>query len=392
MSQQSTQPDLQQRVHFHNLDVLRFLAAFMIVIMHGYNAVIGWQGLPRPIQKYPGERFPNTENMNDLGLWIRAIVNNLDFGVEFFFLISGFLITYLIITEINKTGKLHIPRFYFRRALRIWPLYFLVLAVIPYLATITEDTEPNYWWNILFVNNYHSILQRDFEPMIAHYWSISIEEHFYLFWPLLLAFIPFKKMPQLFVTIIFVSIASRVYFYNTSPDWYYHIRLNTLCRMDTLALGGLLAWVVFNAKSFEFRVPGWIRIMIYLTFIFVIAAEPAHDVTSVLGAAFKRYAYTVFLAFILMNYLFNPDAWFNFKKKNILHYLGKISFGIYLWHNILFTFIMKKIVWTYELDGFITFWIIYLSITLALAILSYELIEKHFLKLKNRFAIIHTYR
>lgn len=383
---------LQNRVHFHNLDVLRFLAAMSIVVMHGYNAVIGWEGLPGPIQKFPGERFPASENMNDLGLWLMTFVNNLDFGVEFFFLISGFLITYLMISEINVTGKIHIPKFYFRRALRIWPLYFLVLGIIPLLASITEEQEPNYIWNIFFANNYIAIIQKGYEPMVAHFWSISIEEHFYLFWPLLLAVIPLKKMPQLFASVIFIAILSRIYFYNTSPEWYNHVRLNTLCRMDTLAIGGWLAWFVFHAKNFEFRVSGWIRILVYLCFLYLISAEPAHEMSTPVMAVFKRFIYTSFLVFILMNYLFNPNALFNFKKKNILHYLGKISFGIYLWHNILFPFIIKKIVWDYKLDGFFMFWLIYLSITFLLAVISYELFEKHFLKLKDRFAVIQTLR
>ena len=381
----------QQRVHFHNLDVLRFVAAFMIVMVHGYFAVIGWEGLPEPIRKNNAITIPSDENMNSFGLWLKMFVQNMDLGVEFFFLISGFLITYLMLSEIQYSGKLNIPKFYMRRLLRIWPLFFLIIALTPFLARWTNSEEPHYWWNIFFANNYKTIIEKNYEPGLAHYWSICVEEHFYIVWPLLLYLVPVKKLPQLFATIIFIAIASRVYYYYTSPEWYNHAKLNTLSRMDTMAIGGWIAWAAYY-KPFTFNVPGWIRVMVYTTFLFAFCTEPNHEASGVFMLAFKRFIYTSFFAFILVNYLFNPNAWFNFKNKNILHYLGKISYGIYMYHNIFFPVIIQKIVWKFHLEGFWIFWIIYIPIVLVVSVLSYELFEKHILKLKDRFAIVQTSR
>jgi peptidoglycan/LPS O-acetylase OafA/YrhL len=388
MAEQNTS---KKHVHFHNLDVLRFLAAFMIVLVHGYFAVIGWEGLPEPIRKDPSITLPIDANMNSFGIWLKMFVDNFDLGVEFFFLISGFLITYLMLSEIDATGKLNIPRFYMRRLLRIWPLFYLIIIITPFIAHWTQAAEPDYWWNIFFANNYKTILSRTYEPGLEHYWSICVEEHFYIVWPLLLSVIPVKRMPQLFATIIFIAIASRVFYFYTSPEWYNHAKLNTLSRMDTMAIGGWLAWTA-HRRPFTFNVSGWIRILVYATFLFAICTEDRQAYSGVFMVAFKRFIYTGFFAFLLLNYLYNPKAWFNFKKKNILHYLGKVSFGIYMYHNILFGLIFKKIFWRYHLEGFWTFWIIYIPLVLLISVLSYELYETHFLKLKDKFAIISTSR
>jgi peptidoglycan/LPS O-acetylase OafA/YrhL len=161
--------------------------------------------------------------------------------------------------------------------------------------------------------------------------------------------------------------------------------------MDTMAIGGWIAWVAFY-KPFTFKVPGWIRILVYATFAFAFCTDPNHETNGIFMIAFKRFIYTMFFAFILVNYLFNPDALFNFKKKNILHYLGKISFGIYMYHNIFFPVIIQKIVWRFHLEGFWIFWIIYIPMVLIISIISYEFFEKHVLRLKDKFAVVKTSR
>jgi peptidoglycan/LPS O-acetylase OafA/YrhL len=381
----------KNHIHFHNLGVLRFVAAFMIVIVHGYGAIIGWEGLPEPLRKDPTKVLYTPENLNSVGLFLQNLIQNFDLGVEFFFLISGFLITYLMLSEIQCVGKLNIPKFYMRRLLRIWPLYFLILCITPFIARWTDSAEPHYWWNIFFANNYITIFQKFHEPGLAHYWSICVEEHFYLVWPILLFVFPVKRLPLLFATLIFLSILSRWYYFQTSPEWLNHAKLNTICRMDTLAIGGWLAWLM-HYKPFQINTNGWIRALVYITFVMLLCFDDTHQTESFFLVAFKRLVYTTFFCFLLLNYLYNPQAWFNFKKKNILHYLGKISFGIYMYHNILFGIIFKKIIWNNNLFGFWIFWVIYLSIVLVIAVLSFELFEKHILKLKDRFAVVRTNR
>ncbi len=286
-------------------------------------------------------------------------------------------------------GKLNIPKFYMRRFLRIWPLYFLIIGLTPFLAKWTNSAEPHYWWNIFFANNYITIIQKTYEPGLAHFWSICVEEHFYLVWPLLIFVTPLRRLPLLFSGVIIISILSRWYYCSTSLEWYNHAKLNTLCRMDTLAIGGWLAWMAVY-RPFKINFSRWVQGLVQLVLFLLLCFDDVHLTEGLAAVLFKRLLYTAFLAFVLINYLYNPKTWFNFKKKNFLHYLGKISFGIYMYHNILFNALFDKLIWRYHLQGFWIFWVIYLAIVLVLSVISYELFEKSFLKLKDRFAVVST--
>jgi peptidoglycan/LPS O-acetylase OafA/YrhL len=380
-----------QRIHFFNLDILRFFAAFMIVFMHGYRAVLEWTQVPNVLLKNPVNKTYQDENLNQMGLFFKRLIDNFDLGVEFFFLISGFLITYLLLAELKSTGKLNIIKFYMRRILRIWPLYFLIIGLTPFIINWTESTHPNYWWNIFFLNNYSTIIHSQFESGLAHLWSICIEEHFYVFWPILIYVTPRSKLPRLFIGIIGLSFFFKWYYFQYYPNWDFHLKLNSLCRMDTLAIGGWIAYSVIN-KQPVFKFPGWVRLSVFLTLIVLMCFVDSHQVNNLLSAIFLRLIFTSLFAFILINYLFNPNVKFNFKKKNPLHYLGKISFGIYLYHNIFFGLLFQKIIWPFKLEGFWWFWVIYLSVIILISILSFEIIEKPILKFKDRFSVVPNNR
>src|SRR5882672_11374368 len=96
----------EKKVHFFNLDVLRFIAAFMVMIFHGWLAYSGWFRIPTPFAAADGKTF------SAAGQYLDTFIGNLDLGVEFFFLISGFLITYLLLQEKKSTASLKIGKFY----------------------------------------------------------------------------------------------------------------------------------------------------------------------------------------------------------------------------------------------------------------------------------------
>jgi peptidoglycan/LPS O-acetylase OafA/YrhL len=104
----------------------------------------------------------------------------------------------------------------------------------------------------------------------------------------------------------------------------------------------------------------------------------------------KKYYYLLMAAFILGNYMFNPSALFAFKKKNIIHYFGKISYGLYVYHNILIPIIIMKIMINNKLNNMYFLFAAMIIFTIVVSWISYELYEKWFLKLKERFSIIKT--
>src|ERR1700746_3273449 len=114
-----------QRIYFKNLDILRFMAAYMIVLLHCFFAWKIHFGQPAFITSF----FSPSALTK-----FETIIQNFSFGVDIFFIISGFLITYLLLAENEKNGKVDVIKFYIRRAFRIWPLYFLLLLIAPVLT------------------------------------------------------------------------------------------------------------------------------------------------------------------------------------------------------------------------------------------------------------------
>ena len=367
----------EPEVHFYNLDILRFLAVSMVVVFHSYLAYTGW--------------FTDIYFLrNATGAAAKTFILNGDMGVDLFFLISGFLITYLLLRERDTAGKVNVRNFYIRRILRIWPLYFLIVLITPLLVYISDEKAPDYWWTMLFATNFQTIRGAANLFPFVHFWSVCVEEHFYLVWPLLIVLIPAKWLPKCFFVLIIVSIAFRLYTYFEFPEkWYLYSYYHTIARMDILILGAWIGYIHFKSPI-VIRCSKSLRIVTYSIFFFILLAESAHPSPSIAAVAFKKYIYACFFIFGLLNYLFNPDSFLNFKKKNFLHYLGRISFGIYMYHNIIFPLIAVKLMRRWECSNLFVFYLVYTFSVLMLSIVSYEFFEKRFLKLKIHFSAIKT--
>src|SRR6056297_394494 len=193
------------RIYFPYLDVIRFVAAFMIIIYHSYGSWRGWFG---EVGFLSGDTYTT---LTGFGKLVNRFLGNFEIGVDIFFLLSGFLITYILLMEKERYGKINIKNFLIRRTLRIWPLYFMLIAVAPFLVSWLNEDAPNYLANALFVSNFHTINTGKWMYPFAHFWSICIEEHFYLVWPFIIAFIPNKHLMKVFISLIIISIAFRMY-------------------------------------------------------------------------------------------------------------------------------------------------------------------------------------
>ncbi len=366
---------------------LGLLLHFMIIIAHGYEGYTGWFHIPEPLQ---GQ---SATSLNLAGETVKTISGNLPLGVDFFFIISGFLITYLLLKEKQVSGKIHIGKFYIRRILRIWPVYVFIVIISKWWYVYLFEPRPDYWWTVCFLNNYQIIFTGKAQIPFLHFWSVCIEEHFYLFWPLIINFVPAKNLQKVFVVVILMSILFKVCIFLTSQNWPLQITYNTLSRMDTLAIGSWIGWKYF-VRPFEIKIPIYVRIIVYLLFVLSFIFPLPFRGYGFFDAVFGKYIYHAFFIFWFVNYMFNSKAFFVFKTKNIIHYFGKISYGLYMYHNILIVFIVKMILWQLQLEsgGFWVYWIIFIGLTIIVSVLSYELVEKHILKLKDRFAYIKTYR
>src|ERR1700739_3380228 len=156
-----------QRIYFKNFDILRFIAAYMIVLLHCF---FGWKAFFGHPSFITNAISPQLLTKSEL------IVNNFSFGVDVFFIISGFLITYLLLSENEKAGKVDVIKFYFRRAFRIWPLYFLLILIAPLLTYFFYEQSPEYLYQFFFAGNFDVIRQGTKSVATDHLWSICIEE------------------------------------------------------------------------------------------------------------------------------------------------------------------------------------------------------------------------
>jgi peptidoglycan/LPS O-acetylase OafA/YrhL len=373
------------KVHFYNLDVLRFVCAIAVAFTHSYDAYFGWIGEPSFLIRFPFLKH----NLN-------IFMHNLSMGVDMFFVISGFLITYLLLAEKQNFGNINIGKFIVRRSLRIWPLYYLAILIGFFIVKLSASPAPDYWANILFWNNFNAIHTMQWQFPFGHFWSICVEEHFYFVWPIIIFLTPSKKLPIVIIFLVVGSIAFRYFearFFENRAQVQFILHLHTFSRIDEILVGAALACFHFF-RPITIHIKLWIRIVVYSLFILILGSQPHLDfwVWGIYSVMFKKFIYLAFIVFWLVNYLFNPEAFFNFKSKNILHYLGKISFGIYIYHNMFLQDYITRFVYRFGITNMATYFIFYFLFLIIISVISFELYEKYFLKLKDKFSLIKTQR
>lgn len=370
-----------KEIYFPQLDIVRFIAAFMIMILHSYEGWCGWFG------EIPFFSAGKNNGVTVIGKYVENFIENFRFGVDIFFLISGFLITYLLLKEKGETGSLSIKRFFTRRILRIWPLYYLLIALSPLMVHWLGVPSPDYTSTLLFINNFHTISTQAWTFPFDHFWSICIEEHFYLIWPFIILWVPGKKLLPVLYSLLALSISYRLWIIFTVPNPQLVLYLNTFCRMDVLIIGAIIAYYYYK-KPFIIRTPGVVRLLIYFILILTLCIDQGFN--NPLLEGMKKYFYIGLAAFAILNYNFNPDARLKLKHNKFIHYLGKISYGLYMYSNIILIITIKKFILPFHLVNIYLYIVLIIGLPIVISTISYEFFERPFLKLKRRFETIKT--
>lgn len=369
--------------YFRNLDGLRFIAAFFVIIGHCQHILFDLPSKPRIYSP-----------------WAEKLAG---FGVDFFFVLSGFLISFLLIKELSETKNINIKNFYIRRALRLWPLYFIVgiialLTAEPVLKWMDLIHSPitfwenisNYFYLFTFSINFQTLLGKmnDYSSFVlGHFWSLAVEEQFYLIWAPLLLF--FRKNALAFilimigigyVTTMFQPAIFDVWFEKNA--WASPIFFPTN-RFFHFGLGALLAWLVYHQKLMQ--LPPFVSWVAQIAFIIPVCSY-------LFGWHFKaldleRIIHGL-ISFGIILMAITPHSFFFFEIK-WMKYFGKVSFGIYIFHlfairlcyKLLSDFGLNPLEFSFQ----VVFPIFSAIVAIGIAIFSYEKIEKPFLKLKNKF-------
>lgn len=392
---------LNKHIYFPGLNGIRFLAALYVVFWH--------------IEQFKGD-FNLSDGTNGARFFLARISMPGTDAVTLFFVLSGFLITYLLLAEIELSGTVNVKSFYVRRSLRIWPLYFLIvligfLAIPIFIKIIQYDgyypgVSSNFLHKLslylLFLPNVAQLFF--YYPLGAsHLWTIGIEEYFYVIWPVLVKYFRKNILPAIAGIILFRVIFVVIFYYRFSfPDYalnflesqsFYFMVINQF-PFENMAIGGLGAYILYHnhqrlLNMIFHPITVWSTLLLMsINVFFMEFLVPG----TYLGWANHFGRATMYTLFI-MNMSANPA--FPLKLENKVYtWLGKRSYGIYMYHPVIIylTFIFFDL--TGQADNSFQHNIILYTIITALTIivshLSYQYFEKPFLSFKQKFTIIQS--
>jgi peptidoglycan/LPS O-acetylase OafA/YrhL len=362
-----------------SLDGLRALSILLVIIGHARTTV---PHLPFSVRR-----------------WVTAIPGNASLGVSIFFVISGFLITHLLLREQHKTGRISLPGFYVRRFFRIMPAYYaflICLILLPHVHRFHWLKLDSYSLKMaaLFFTDYSP---RSFGEWVGHTWSLSVEEQFYLFWPLLLALVGRKTGGWVAVGLIvaapLVRIASWFGLPHESIFWH-RIPILLHTRVDSLMFGCATA-IFYSAASFQGMVQRAFALRLHwVAFAFVFLLSPYLEVWSepsvkmvappakylvLAGYSLEGVGILLLLVWAIQNVEHPVGRVLNWKP--VVH-LGLISYSLYLWQQVFL--VAGNPTWTGKFP-------LNLLCTIAAAEFSYFAIEKIFLRLRDRLVGGHRY-
>jgi peptidoglycan/LPS O-acetylase OafA/YrhL len=304
-------------------------------------------------------------------LWLYAAWGSL--GVQTFFVISGFLITLILLKELNATGTISLGRFYFRRALRIFPAFYVYLAAgfALTLAGVFAGELKAFLIAGTYTTNYLGLNS----PLLEHTWSLSLEEQFYLLWPAALLLLGTRKGIKLATWLILLSPLSRLVTYYLAPHHRALVGAMLHSGLDSIMFGCLLALLWHNPRFNEFVQPLIRGRVAALSGLFVFVLSPilqAHfrgSYTLVIGLTLNAICMSQILLYVVRV----PDSALGWVlNTRVLRHLGVISYSLYLWQEM------------FAGANTVRFFPWSLPAILACAELSYWLVERPALRLRER--------
>ena len=353
------------------LDLLRFAAFFLVFLSHAV----------------PGEAefYQQAGIAGPFATAIVSVAAGGAFGVDLFFALSSFLITALLLKERDTTGRIDIVSFYWRRVLRIWPLYFtfllllapLVRMVLPGDRLPTRDSVAF----ALLVGNWAFVMWGYAHSIVGPLWSVSVEEQFYLVWPALLRRFSGHLVHAL-LGVWLASIATRtalVMMGAANPQ----IWCNTVAHLDPIACGGLLAVLI---RRYDFALRVWARVVLLCCGVGVFALAGRFGDFAGPRALVTYPAVALACGALIVASLHSRTDLTRHPLSRPILYLGKISYGLYVFHLMFITLLG---VGTAHLPGrrVLLIGAAFLC-SVAAASLSYQVLERPFLALKKRVTYV----
>ncbi len=354
---------MEERLHLKGLNGIRTIAAVCVVLSH----------LRVLLPEFPviqGNSFDMT-----------------NYAVTMFFTLSGFLITYLLFME-KKKKEISIKNFYIRRILRIWPLYFTYLALAFITIYIYEPGKlpgalPYY---LFFAANVPSIFNTHL-PHLAQYWSLGVEEQFYIFWPWLMKRSRNALKALIIFTVCFFLLVLFSHITNVEWNGISLLRVLEINRFECMSIGGIAALLCLQRHDLFIKtvthpftqVICWLSLLLMFVNKFHIPYFPDNGLVALVTCG------------LIVNLSFNKKTLISLENR-FFDLLGKVSYGIYIIHPVVIFYygmLLEKIN-TGTAGKLLLVYGGVLLLTVLFAWLSYELLEKIFLRLKDNFSTIKS--
>lgn len=366
--------------YFENLDASRFFAFIIVFLAHTFIA--------NNQEIKSSNLFQFVYDWGKIGM----------LGLEYFFVLSSFLISWIILEEKRITNSFSITNFLIRRTLRVWPLYFLIVLIgvcLSFIANqlnINIEAIPPFKYFGLFIINFYIIDNgTNFLFFLAFLWSISIEEQFYIVWSMVMKYLKINLL-WLSIILVIISLVFRAYYINESLQLYF----NTVSALGNFGIGGITAYITFyKTPLFERLISIKKNQTILLYTILILSIIFFNQLNHFdFFTVFSRLYFSILFALFIIEQSYGQHRFFNPGQLPLLNYLGKISYGLYCFHGVIITILIKALE---QLHFTETYWhvfllypILILIFTILAAHLSFKYFENYFLKLKTKFYTFTT--
>lgn len=360
--------DMRSIQRIRSLDGLRAIAILLVLIKHSYSY------------------FPDFITENPLFFFI----SNSGLGVKIFFVLSGYLITRLLIAEKKRYESVDIKKFYVRRVLRIFPIFYLYILIFILLKTFFyHDFGDNYLtvsFAAVFLWNYKHLFPVASSEVdlqyLSHYHTLSMEEQFYLSWPFFFSRTNNEKLTKIVVGLILVMPIIRILTYFFMPSSRGQIGMMLQTGGDAILTGCLGALLEDNV-SFKEKYFSYItnKLLVYFSILFIFIISPLLHLhfQGAYNLSIGMTLNNVFFLIVLFWCVNVPSLFSKMLNSYIFIGIGLISYPLYLWSPFFIVDVVDKS-WVQQApQNFIVVFLV--------AIVSYNFIEKPILKLKRKFAI-----
>jgi len=365
--------------HIKGLDGLRFIGS-IVLLTHHVEKIKLFFGIPN----------------------VRGLLFDVGIGhvsMTLFFVLSGFLISYILLNEKIKTGTVVIKNFYIKRICRIWPIYYMVLilgiTVFTYWVQIPDTLAgiKGDYYNVVLLyffhlSNFQIFFASSLIPLL-YYWSMGVEEQFYAFWPWIIK--KTNNYVKVFIVIISVKVALKLLAaisYRILPlsldqiVWMKRIEhFLFLLRFEAFAFGGIAAYFFLIKKDIvlNFVFKPWVQ---WLNIALLVVSMPVNNFTEII-----HVFYAISFAILILNMAGNPNAVFSLNYR-YTDYIGKISYGIYMFQVPVLIIILNILKPYYTAENSLVWNILvyFLAYTMVLmvSVISYELMEKRIMAWGNK--------